>query len=300
MTASLGIAAGALLLRLGPGLGVGAAAAILVAWLGLAQGLFHARRVAGVAGPVFSILLCAATAVMYRVVVADREKRKLKKALTGYVNPKLVEEALSADDIASILTGRRRRVAILFSDVRGFTKLSEKLPPEGVVRFLNRYLSAMSDIILDHGGTIDKFVGDGIMGFFGAPVERPDAAMAAIRVALAMQERLVALNAEWSAQGLPEIRVGVGIHAGDAVVGNIGSERKMDYTAIGDTTNLASRVESLTKDLNRPILITQPVFDEVGAAVEAEAMGVADVRGHAPIALYAVSRLKAASEVKPA
>lgn len=264
-----------------------------LAWLALAQVLFHHRVVAGAAAPLAAILITSGAVLLYRFAVADRDKRRLAKVLRGYVNPRIVEAALRAPDNADILKGSRRRVTILFSDVRGFTKLSEGLPPERVVKFLNRYLTAMSDIILDHDGTIDKFVGDGIMGFFGAPVRQANPSLQAVRAALAMHKRLEALNLDWKKEGLPEIKIGVGIHAGDAIVGNIGSARKMDYTAIGDTTNLASRIESLTKEFKRPILITQEVYEHVKKSVDVEPLGRAEVRGHSPVSLFAVLGMKA-------
>ena len=142
------------------------------------------------------------------------------------------------------LGGANQRVTVLFADVRGFTSISEHAPPERVVQILNLYFSAMTEIIFAHGGTLDKYIGDGLMALFGAPAATPLDASNALTAAVAMQRQMVALNQELRAAGLPEISVGIGLHTGEATVGYIGSERRSEYTAIGDTVNLAARLES--------------------------------------------------------
>jgi adenylate cyclase len=142
------------------------------------------------------------------------------------------------------LGGANQRVTVLFADVRGFTRISEHAPPERVVQILNLYFSAMTDIIFAHGGTLDKYIGDGLMALFGAPSATPQDASNALAAAVAMQRRISMLNQELRGAGLPEISVGIGLHTGEATVGYIGSERRSEYTAIGDTVNLAARLES--------------------------------------------------------
>ncbi|HZH91468.1 MAG TPA: adenylate/guanylate cyclase domain-containing protein [Pyrinomonadaceae bacterium] len=142
------------------------------------------------------------------------------------------------------LGGANQRVTVLFADVRGFTSISEHAPPERVVQILNLYFSAMTEIIFAHGGTLDKYIGDGLMALFGAPAATPQDASNALAAAVAMQRRMEVLNGELRATGLPEISVGIGLHTGEATVGYIGSERRSEYTAIGDTVNLAARLES--------------------------------------------------------
>lgn len=142
------------------------------------------------------------------------------------------------------LGGVSQTITILFADIRGFTRISEHAPPERIVNLLNRYFSAMTDIIFAHGGTLDKYLGDGLMSLFGAPTTTPDDANNAINAAVAMQRRILGINQELRDEGLPEIGVGMGLHTGEAVVGYIGSERRSEYTAIGDTVNTASRLES--------------------------------------------------------
>jgi adenylate cyclase len=142
------------------------------------------------------------------------------------------------------LGGISQTITVLFADIRGFTRISEHAPPEKIVSLLNRYFSAMTDIIFAHGGTLDKYLGDGLMALFGAPTTTPEDASNALNAAVAMQRRLLGINAELRADGLPEVGVGIGLHTGEVIVGYIGSERRSEYTAIGDSVNTASRLES--------------------------------------------------------
>jgi len=138
-------------------------------------------------------------------------------------------------------------ITILFADIRGFTRISEHAAPEKIVNLLNRYFSAMTDIIFAHGGTLDKYLGDGLMALFGAPTTTPEDASNALNAAVAMQRRLLGINTELRQEGLSEVGVGIGLHTGDVIVGYIGSERRSEYTAIGDAVNTASRLESNAK-----------------------------------------------------
>jgi len=142
------------------------------------------------------------------------------------------------------LGGVSQVITILFADIRGFTRISEHAPPEKIVNLLNRYFSAMTDIIFAHGGTLDKYLGDGLMALFGAPTATPDDASNALNAAVAMQRRLLGINRELRDEGFPEIGVGMGLHTGEVIVGYIGSDRRSEYTAIGDTVNTSSRLES--------------------------------------------------------
>src|SRR5438874_6102965 len=145
------------------------------------------------------------------------------------------------------LGGVFHTITILFADIRGFTRISEHAPPEKIVNLLNRYFSAMTDIIFAHGGTLDKYLGDGLMALFGAPTITPKDAGNALSAAVAMQRRMLTINDELRAEGFPEIGIGIGLHTGEVTVGYIGSERRSEYTAIGDSVNTASRLESNAK-----------------------------------------------------
>jgi adenylate cyclase len=185
-----------------------------------------------------------------------KERERLKLNFARYVSLHVMEEILSAEDVAK-LEGERRKITVLFSDIRHFTNLSEELPPEQVVSLLNEYFGAMLDVIFEYNGTLDKFLGDGIMVEFGAPLDDPDQEKHAVLAAIAMQKELKKLNTKWKSENKPTIEMGIGIHTGLAIVGNIGSERRLDYTAVGDTVNVASRLEQATKTLQKPILISE-------------------------------------------
>jgi adenylate cyclase len=183
-------------------------------------------------------------------------------------------------------------VTILMSDIRGFTAMSERMPPENLVQFLNSYFAAMIDIILANEGTLDKFMGDAVMALFGAPIQHDDDALRAVKVAVAMQEKLRELNAQWIERGQPQIRVGIGISTGDVIVGNIGSSRRLEYTAIGQDVNYAQRIEALTKDLPSDILVNETTYENVKDYVEAEKFGPLALRGREePVYIYAIRKL---------
>jgi adenylate cyclase len=193
---------------------------------------------------------------MQRFLAEERERLRIRKAFESYVAPAVVQEMLKHPE-ALRLGGERRVISVLFTDIRGFTTMSEHLDPEGVVKLLHDFLNPMSNIIIDQGGTIDKYMGDAIMALFGAPLEQPDHARQACRAALQMEDTLEELNRQWAKQGRPPLRIGVGVNSGPVAVGNMGSDRLFDYTAIGDNVNLASRLEGLTKYYGTNILISQ-------------------------------------------
>jgi len=190
------------------------------------------------------------------------------------------------------LGGRRAELTALFSDIRGFTTLSEKLEPEQVVSLLNEYLTAMTDIIFRHGGTVDKFEGDAILVFFGAPQHQENHAERAVNTALAMQERLADFEEKWMELTQASLNIGIGIHTGDVMVGNIGSQRRMEYTVIGDTVNLASRLQDLTKVFDASILISDSTHHRVGHMCQTQSLGSVEIRGRQqPVNIYQVSGL---------
>jgi adenylate cyclase len=206
--------------------------------------------------PALSLVLAYLSGEAYRNAVVEKKSRYLKKAFSTYVSPQLVAEILK-DPERLKLGGEKRVVTVLFSDIRGFTTFSEKMPPEELVKLLNEYLSPMTRVVLYEGGMLDKYIGDAIMAVFNAPVETPGHPAKACNAALRMVEVLRRLNADWRGRGYPHVEIGIGINTGEAIVGNMGAELRFDYTAIGDTVNLASRLEGLNKVYGSGIIVSE-------------------------------------------
>lgn len=250
--------------------------------------------------PFLNLLLISITGFSYKYIKEERRARELKKLFTSYVSPKIVEQLLH-DPYSTKLGGIRREITILFSDIRGFTSLSEKMAPEEVVILLNEYFKEMTDIIFKWDGTLDKFVGDEIMAFWNAPLEQPDHAELALRAALDMSDRLDELQKKWKSEGKPVLDCGIGINTGIVLIGNIGAQnKKMDYTAIGDHVNLGARVEKLTRECNTRILITEFTYEKIAPCIqntlfghiEITEFGTVQIRGREkPVRIYSVRSL---------
>src|SRR5215510_1451514 len=193
--------------------------------------------------------VAAQTAIAVENVRAHERLAKEEVARANYSRflPEYVVKQMLENPNSFKLGGVMQTITVLFADIRGFTRISEHAPPEKIVQLLNRYFSAMTEIIFAHGGTLDKYLGDGLMALFGAPTVTPKDAANAVSAAVAMQRRMLSINDELRAEGYPEIGIGIGLHTGEAIVGYIGSERRSEYTAIGDTVNTASRLESNAK-----------------------------------------------------
>ena len=201
-------------------------------------------------------------AVFNRFVKEFGLKQQIKKQFEHYLAPAMVKR-LQKDPSLLKLGGETRTMTFLFSDIRGFTPISEKYKedPEGLTKLINRFLTRMTDVIIKHGGTIDKFMGDCIMAFWNAPIDDPDHQEHAVDAAVEMQEELEMLNAELVAEGLPQIKIGIGINSGEALVGNMGSLQRFDYSVIGDAVNLASRLESSSKTLGETLVIGEDTVE---------------------------------------
>jgi adenylate cyclase len=262
------------------GVGAGlAAVGIGICYLAGSQWLFARHGlVLGAVYPVTGTFLCALAGVGFQATREEREKRRIRDAFSHYLNPEVTE--LVADDPSRLrLGGDRCEITVLFSDIRGFTTLSEQLAPEVLGEFLNEYLTAMTDIVFRHDGLLDKYVGDAVMAFWGAPVAVPDHATRCCAAALEMHEAVERLNEGWRARGLPAIAIGVGINTGSAIVGNFGSERRFSYTAVGDTVNLASRLEGLNKTYHTHLLVSDATRRAAGEAFTHRLVGDVTVRG---------------------
>jgi adenylate cyclase len=219
--------------------------------------------------------------LVYGVSLEQRRRERLGR----YFSPQVAEQLQERGDGAA--AGQSREVTILFSDIRDFTALSDGLQSEQVVAMLNEYHERMVAIIFGHGGTLDKFMGDGIMAYFGAPVEQVDHPERAVRCALAMQQALGSLNAERAGRRDPPLRMGIGIHTGMVVVGDIGAAGRREYTAIGDAVNVAARIEELTKVHGAGVLVSEATRRRVGNAIAFRAAEPVTVKGKAePVPSY--------------
>jgi adenylate cyclase len=205
-----------------------------------------------------------------RLTGEERERTRLRQMFGRYVSDEVVEKLLAIGHKPN-LGGESLQVTILFSDIRNFTTISEKLNAREVVEMLNAYLSRVYESILKQGGTVDKFIGDAVMAVFGSPVPYEDHALRAIRAALAMKKEALEfrswMHQHFAGADLPEFAIGIGLHTGEAVIGSIGSPKRMEFTAIGDTVNLASRIEGLTKELGWAIVASSATIHAVGPSV---------------------------------
>lgn len=218
------------------------------------------------------------------------EKQRITQNFSRYVSKHVLDQILSSKTFAR-LEGEKKKITVLFSDIKEFTQLSESLTPEDLVSFLNEYFENMIKIIFKYQGTLDKFIGDGIMAEFGIPLEDSEQELHAIKAAIEMQQLLKDLSQKWKGKAYETIHIGIGIHTGDAVIGNIGSSQRMEYTAIGDTVNTAARLESLTKEFKQEILISKETYSGVTTKGEIlfEYLGPISLRGKVqPQELYAV------------
>jgi adenylate cyclase len=206
-----------------------------------------------------------------------QKQKNLESAFGQYVGDQMIDNILKGEKVK--LGGERKYITVLFSDIKNFTTISESLEPEVLVKHLNKYLTAMTDIIIKHGGVIDKYIGDAILAFWGAPLPMEDHAYKACLAAEEMIDKLKEIQKEWAEQGLPEIDIRIGVNTGGALVGNVGSEQRLSYTVIGDVVNLASRLEGLNKQYRTRIMISQKTYIEVRSQVTSRELDTVEVKG---------------------
>jgi adenylate cyclase len=224
----------------------------------------------------------------YQYFVEGREKRKVSKLFGRYVSRDVYAQLMSNPEQAE-LGGTRREMSVLFSDIRGFTTVTEKGNPEALVQQLNEYFTRMVDVVFRHGGTVDKFVGDMVMALFGAPLEDPHHAEHAVATAVDMIHELGELNRAWAAQGMKQLDIGIGVNSGEMIAGNIGSSSIMSYTVIGDNVNLGSRLESLNKDYKTRIIISDATRTRLEGQYDMRPLGDVIVKGKSqPVAIFEV------------
>jgi adenylate cyclase len=226
-----------------------------------------------------------------------KERDKLRTTFGKYMTSTVMDHLLAGK---VSLGGESLVVTILFTDIRSFTTISEKMDPQQLVALLNEYFTEMVGIVMQEDGVVDKYIGDAIMAVFGAPVPKPDDAVRAVRAAVRMRRALRELNRRLEARGKPTLRTGIGIHTGEVVAGNIGSEKRMEYTVIGDAVNLASRLETSTKELGVNVLISEDTYERTKHVIEARPVREITVKGRkAPVMTYEVLGLRGEAPLEP-
>ena len=260
--------------------------AVLFAWLSVV--VFAAGTWIPVTIPMLTLLLAFVGDLAWKYFVEGREKRQVKKLFSRYVSKDVYEQLVANPSLAA-LGGARRHMTVLFSDIRGFTTMSEKGSPEDVVSQLNELFTRMVGVVFAHRGTVDKFVGDMIMALYGAPLDDEDHAEHAVQTALAMITTLKDLNREWESQGKPQLDIGIGINTGEMIAGNVGSDTIMSYTVIGDAVNLGARLESLNKDYGTRIIISDATRERLKGRYDIHPLGDVVVKGKSkPVAIFEV------------
>ncbi|MEP7118086.1 MAG: adenylate/guanylate cyclase domain-containing protein [Acidobacteriota bacterium] len=275
------------------------AAATLAAAAGVA---WYATRALGlgvwlpVVVPMLALLLTFLSDLAWMYFVEGREKRRVKRLFSRYVSKDVYQQIL-ASPTEAVLGGQRREMTVLFSDMRGFTTLSESGEAEDLVRQLNQYFTRMVEVVFAHRGTIDKFVGDMVMALYGAPLDDADHADHAVQTALAMVRELQQLNRLWAVEGRAALDIGIGVNTGEMIAGNIGSDTIMSYTVIGDNVNLGARLESLNKDFGTRILISEATRRQLKGSYDIRPLGSVTVKGKTrPVDVFEV-RTEGQSEV---
>jgi len=223
---------------------------------------------------------------VYRYITEEREKKKIRGAFQYYLTASVINEMLK-DPSKLKLGGDKKDLTVLFSDIRGFTTISEKLTPEALVHLLNEYLTEMTNLVFKYDGLLDKYMGDAIMAVFGAPLDQPDHAVRACRTALDMMEELKKLQKKWADEGRPVFDIGIGINSGDMVVGNMGSDMRFDYTVMGDSVNLGSRLEGINKEYGTNIVISEYTYAAIRDALLCRELDSVRVKGKKlPVKIY--------------
>jgi adenylate cyclase len=275
----MGVAVSAAVAYLSASWSAVAAVGLIFGYFGLAQYLLVVDGLLlGVIFPIAATFATYTGLAGYRYLTEGREKRFLRHAFEHYLHPDVIE-GLVQDSGALKLGGERRHMSILFADIVGFTSRSERTPPEELVALLNTYMTAMIDVILKSGGVVDKLMGDGIMAFWGAPGDTPNPARSALECALAMLGELEQLRR--TDPRFVDVDVGIGIATGDAIVGNFGGKQRFDYSVIGDTVNLASRIEGLTRHFKVHLLVNHQTLEEADDGFIARGIGMVRVKGKA-------------------
>ncbi len=277
----LGVLIGIALPRMGAFKGLVCVTGLVIVHFFIAHWLFVSAGVwLNIVYPLLALSLNYTVLTVYHYATEERERKKIRGAFEYYVAPEVVNEIVKHPEKLN-LGGERRVLTVLFTDLRGFTAISESTGSHTLVELLNEYFTAMTDIVLHYRGTLDKYIGDSIMAFYGAPIEQEDHPLMACYTAIDMAKELKNLQAEWSARNLPQISMRIGIHTGEMIVGNVGSATRFNYTVMGDAVNLASRLEGLNKAYGTETLIGQDTAQLVEKSVLLREIDMVQVVGRA-------------------
>jgi adenylate cyclase len=248
--------------------------------------------------PLLTLLVTYTSLTVYHYVTEERERKKIKGAFSYYVSTSVVNEMLKHPDRLK-LGGDKRDLSVLFSDIRGFTTISEKLSPEELVHLLNEYLTVMTDVVFKYDGTLDKYMGDAVMAIYGAPLDQHDHPSRACHSALDMMKALKKLNEKWIVEGKSPMDIGIGINTGMMMVGNMGSDQRFDYTVMGDEVNLGSRLEGANKNYRTNILLSEFTYDRVKDEFVCMEVDSVRVKGKThPVRIYQLHGHKGISETR--
>ncbi|MBI2083614.1 MAG: adenylate/guanylate cyclase domain-containing protein [Deltaproteobacteria bacterium] len=252
---------------------------ILVVYAFFVQWLFQQGTIFSLSTPILQWSVVALSMTIHRGIVEERQKREIRKIFHSYLHPDIVEELIREPQKLK-LGGQRVECTIFFSDVRNFTSHSEKMDPEKLVQLMNEFFDPISKIIIEEGGYIDKFLGDGIMAIFGAPAVTPDHPLRACRAALRVQKATQEIESLFHQKyGIAEFRIGIGLHTGPVVLGNVGTRERLNYTVMGDAVNLAARLQGANKDLGTTLLMSESTYKAASEAVESRFKGEIRVKG---------------------
>ena len=269
------------------------ATAILIAGLGLYLWLCYylfARHRIWIAAflPTATLTFNYAGIVSYRFFFEEREKKKVRDAFGQYIPPSVINQLLARPELLR-LGGEEKELTAMFADIVGFTTIAEGLTPTALVNLLNEYFSEMTETIFKYWGTLDKYIGDSIMAFWGAPYPQPDHAERACFAGLDMLQGLRALQSRWKSQGKPYMDIGIGIHTGPMLVGNLGSSRRFNYTIMGDHVNLASRLQGLNRKFGTHMIVSEATYETLRGKLTARELDLIRVKGKTkPVKIYEV------------
>jgi adenylate cyclase len=264
---------------------------IIFSYLVLSAICFYFNVVINVLTPIVMFIMTTILAYTHKFILESKSKEKVKSAMGKYMSQDVMKRVIQ--DIDNLgLGGKRANVSVLFSDIRGFTSMSEQMTPQQVSEILNEYFTEMEPIITQYNGIINKFIGDAVMAIFGEPIQDKNHASNAVKCAYAMLQKVKELQKKWAKEGKPKIEIGVGIATGEVFVGNIGSINRMEYTVIGDTVNLASRLEGYNKTYKTKLLISPATYEEVKGLVDVIKISDVQIRGKAnKMDIYEVLRV---------